>query len=80
MSMENPTVKEVMAIPWKSESGIVENIENLAKEYLKTRNLQVLFDFCLILTSLNNYKMVQNSFDLKSSAVHHDGSGGLGVR
>lgn len=39
MRMDGIFVKESMHIKWVAESGMVENIENIIKEYKETRNL-----------------------------------------
>lgn len=41
MRMDGIFVKESMHIKWVAESGMVENIENIIKEYKETRNLLV---------------------------------------
>lgn len=41
MRMDGIFVKENMHIKWTAETGIVENIDNIIKEYKQTRNLFV---------------------------------------
>ena len=41
LRMDSVFIKENMNIKWVSESGIVENIESITREYKETRKLQV---------------------------------------
>ena len=41
LRMDAVYVKENMRIRWAAETGILENIANIVKEYKETRNLMV---------------------------------------
>ena len=41
LRMDAVYIKESMNIKWAAETGIIENIGNVAKEYKETRNLMV---------------------------------------
>lgn len=48
LRMDGIFVKESMHIKWVAESGMVENIENIIKEYKETRNLLVSYIIMLL--------------------------------
>ena len=41
LRMDGVYIKENMNIKWAAETGIIENMGNVAKEYKETRNLMV---------------------------------------
>lgn len=41
LRMDAVFVKENMRVPWASEAGLVENIQQVIKEYKDSRGLQV---------------------------------------
>ncbi|KAL5104640.1 Adenylate kinase 7 [Taenia crassiceps] len=42
MIINTPTLDEELAIPWRCEGGIIDNIEKLAQEYVKAKNFKPL--------------------------------------
>ena len=44
LRMDAAYVKENMQLKWQSESGFVENINKIVKEYKQSRNLVVIFN------------------------------------
>lgn len=60
LRMDAAYIKENMSIKWTCDTGFVENIQKLVKEYKTTRNLIVnLFIF----TSLKIFAIFLNEFD-----------------
>ena len=53
LRMDSMYVKENMRIRWSSETGIVENILGVVKEYKETRGLLVSCDQCFISTCIH---------------------------
>lgn len=53
LRMDAVFVKENMRIMWVSEAGMVENIDQIIKEYKDSRKLQVKIHWCNIYPNIN---------------------------
>lgn len=60
LRMDAVNVKENMRINWVSESGIVENIMQIIKEYKDSRKLQVT---CVFKTNLYDFIEIKHEFN-----------------
>lgn len=62
LRMDAPFAKESLNVKWHCESGFVENIQKLVKEFKTSRNLIVIINLIIIYKQFSNTFSIQKPF------------------